>query len=142
MRAELALGTDPSEVTRLNAWLDDAFAKAGLVEPLRNDMKLCLNEAVANVMLYAFADQPDPAIRVAIAVEADAVEAELFDNGTPFNPLDRPKKAKYTDIDSAVPGGFGIQLIRETASHTEYRRDGEWNRLHLVCGVRAMTESP
>jgi anti-sigma regulatory factor (Ser/Thr protein kinase) len=141
VRDQLSLGADPTEVTRLNGWLDNLFAKAGLAAPLCDAMKLCLNEAVGNVMLYAFADQPDPAIQVDVSVEPDSVEAILSDNGKPFDPLGRPPKEKYTSLDTAVPGGFGIQLIRETASRVDYQRDDGWNRLCVACDTSAMSES-
>ena len=134
MSSELTLGDDPAEVPRLNAWLDELFARDGFVDQVGEDMKLCINEAVCNIMLYGFADQSAPVIRVALDLGRTIAKGEVSDNGAEFNPLEQSTTAKYTDIESAEPGGFGVQLIRETASQVGYRRDGEWNRLSIVCG--------
>lgn len=134
MRHELALRADTSDTVRLNAWLDDAFQSGGLADRLQEDMKLCLNEAFCNVVLYAFDDQPDPRISLVLTVDPDAVTALLSDNGKPFDPLKHPRKPKFEDLADAVPGGFGVQLIRDTASHVGYERIDGWNRLHIVCG--------
>jgi hypothetical protein len=34
---------------------------------------------------------------------------------------------------SGEPGGFGLGLIRERASRVDYSRDGDLNRLDIVC---------
>ncbi len=130
----MLLAADPSEVTRLNAWLDKTFDEAGVEESVRSCVKLCLNEAVTNVILYGMADRPDPVIEVDVEADPHMVISRISDNGTPFNPLEWPEKPAYTNLEEAVPGGFGIHLLRESASGLAYERDGEWNRLAITCG--------
>lgn len=134
MRRELSLQADISEAGRLNAWLDQYFAEGELSEPLREDMRLCLNEAFGNVVLYAFGEQTDPRIELTIEIEPGKVSALLADNGVAFDPLTWPRKAKFESLEDAVPGGFGLQLIRDTAGSVDYERRDGWNRLRIVCG--------
>ena len=131
----LSLASDFSEVTRLNDWLDEAFVEAGVAPGAAEDLKLCLNEAVANTMLYAFSDEADPQIEVEIRLDATSASAVLTDNGIAFDPLVLPEREKPTDLESAKIGGFGVQLIRQTASSVDYQRVDGQNRLHIVCGT-------
>lgn len=141
-RQALLLAADASEVTRLNAWLDKAFEDAGVAEEVRGRMKLSLNEAVANVILYGFEQQPDPTIEVDLEIDQASVTARLSDNGIPFDPTEWPEKPKFTSLEDAVPGGFGVQLIREAASELAYRRDGGWNRLTITCDAQRADGAP
>ncbi len=129
----LSLTSDFSEVGRLNEWLDAASAEANVPAPLANDLKLCLNEAVANTMLYGFDGIVRPEIDVEIEIGAVSASAVLIDNGKAFNPLERPARPKLTNLEDATIGGFGIQLIRDTASEVDYARIGDRNRLTIIC---------
>lgn len=131
----LTLTSDFAEVNRLNHWLDEAFAEAGLAASVADDLKLCLNEAVGNAMLYGFADVAAPEIVVEIALGASSASATITDNGKPFDPLQLPPREKITDLEHATIGGFGVQLIRQAASSVDYAHVDGRNRLHIVCGT-------
>lgn len=136
LQRRLALAPDPAEVTRLNAWLDDAFAAAGTVPTVAGDLKLCLNEAVANVIGYAFDAVTSPEIDIEIGLSADRAIAVVTDNGRAFDPLSRPSREKLTSLEDAEIGGFGIHLIRDFASALSYQRIGNRNRLTITCESR------
>jgi serine/threonine-protein kinase RsbW len=123
-------------VTRMNRWLDDAFVEAGTAAPVADDLKLCLNEAVANAMLYGFRDTVAPEIDIEIGLGRASASAVLTDNGKPFNPLDWPQRPKLTRLEDATIGGFGIQLIRQTATSVDYDRIDGRNRLSVICGAQ------
>ncbi|MCT4682290.1 MAG: ATP-binding protein [Roseicyclus sp.] len=122
-----------SAVARLNDWYAAQTEGAGLDARVIGDMKLCLNEAVANVVSYAFDGIAAPRLRVTIRIGAEAVTAEIRDNGTPFDPLDRPAAAAMQDLETAQIGGFGLKLISETASALAYAREGQENVLQITC---------
>lgn len=129
----LTLTSDFAEVNRLNQWLDEAFAEAGVAATVADDLKLCLNEAVGNVMLYGFADVADPEIAVEISVDAQSASAIVSDNGKPFDPLQLSPREKLSDLEHDAVGGFGVQLIRQTADSVDYARTDGHNRLRIVC---------
>lgn len=124
---------DLSSVTTLNAWFADFVSSAGTPPTVAADMKLCLNEAVANVISYAFDGVDDPVVEVHLSADGPALLAEIRDNGVAFDPLDRPMAAPLTDLATAPIGGFGIKLIRETAHSLAYRRADGFNRLAIAC---------
>lgn len=135
MERRLTLSPEIAEATRLNAWLDEVFADAAVPASVADDMRLCLNEAVANVILYAFQPEDDPRIEVSLSSDARSAAAVVIDNGREFNPLEREGREKLSDLEHDVIGGFGVQLIRQTASALDYQRVGGENRLRIVCGA-------
>lgn len=143
--AVLRLGSDLSEVARLNDWYAGEVAGAGVPPDLAGDLKLCLNEAVANVLSYAFEGDDAPAapeVEVRLLLSPCRASAEVIDNGFAFDPLSRPRAAPLTDLATAGIGGFGITLIRETAAEVRYRRAEGRNHLTMVCVARAEAQSP
>ena len=130
----LSLRADVSEITRMNDWLDQSFVDSGLDKSVADDLKLCVNEAVCNTMLYAFDDEPEPLLPIELKIGGDVASATLTDNGVAFDPLSMPTPLTPTDLETAQIGGFGVQLIRESSNSVDYQRVDDRNRLHIVCG--------
>ncbi|NRB36004.1 MAG: ATP-binding protein [Rhodobacteraceae bacterium] len=129
----LTLHADLSEVARLNLWLaqqNDLFAPdPGVMQ----NMKLCLNEAIANVISYGF-NSPDTArIHLHLSFQPNRMDAIIVDNGRAFDPLSVAQAQPYDDLHSAEIGGFGIKLIRDTASALSYERVDGQNVLRITC---------
>lgn len=134
LRREVELGADLAEVARLNDWLHDVAREAGMPDSLRDDIKLCLNEAVANIIMHGTADRGALQIHLAVDASATGVRATLADTAHPFNPLDHPEPEKITSVETARIGGFGISLIRATAQELSYARTDSRNVLTITCG--------
>ena len=122
-----------SDVARLNEWLDSAFAQVRLDHSVAADMKLCMNEIIANLISYAFEDTAQPAIRIELNLDPDRASAVVEDNGIHFDICHWPLPEKPKDIATAKSGGFGIALIRERARDIRYVRNGDLNQLTIVC---------
>jgi serine/threonine-protein kinase RsbW len=118
----LRLRQDLSEVMRMNAWLEDVAASLGLTDATRDDVKLCLNEAVTNALSYGFPDRSDGVVEVGLSAGPDGLRVHVRDDGVPFDPVAAPLAEPAKDIASAAIGGLGITLIRQTASRVDYAR--------------------
>lgn len=133
--ARIALRPEVAEAARLTDWIDATCRELGVPGALVSDAKLCLAEAFANVVSYAFDDPAGARIEVALwRPAAGGLAAEVCDNGRPFDPLQRPARAKIEDLETAGIGGFGIQLMRRTAAAMSYERSGGSNRLTFRFG--------
>lgn len=133
--ASLRLGRDAGGIVRLNDLLAEVFATAGTDPAVADDLKLCLNEAVANVMSYGEPPAGELWIEIGLLAAADAARAVIEDNGQPFDPLSHPIARPITGLADAQVGGFGIALIRQTAREVRWEpATGTGNRLTLVCG--------
>lgn len=127
----IALGSAVSGVSELNLWFDTLAARRALPPGIAYDIKLCLNEAVTNIILHGLDGRPDGRISVRLSFLPGGATAVIRDNAPAFNPLDAPDFVAAEDIASASIGGLGIKLMRETTDRIDYRRDGETNELTL-----------
>ena len=134
MPARIQLGADLAEVARLNDWLASVLAGSGTPEPVAQAAKLCLNELVANVILYGYPDGRRGEISVSVTPEAGALHVAVEDDGIAFDPLAAPEARPMSGLDDARIGGFGIKLFRESSHSARYERSGGRNRIWFVCG--------
>lgn len=130
--AGIGLKPSASEVSRFNAWFDSKCAVSGIEKTLAADLKLCINEVLANLISYGFKDTPDPSTMVEIGLEPGRASAIVTDNGQPFD-LREWQISESRNLMTDEPGGFGIALIRERATHVDCTRNGAWNRLEIIC---------
>jgi anti-sigma regulatory factor (Ser/Thr protein kinase) len=97
-----------------------------------HDLNLALEEAVSNVMLYAYADNTPHTILVRLTVNDTAVHASIEDDGVAFNPLDAPAPDLDAPIEQRQIGGLGIFFVQELMDDVTYARRGDKNILQLV----------
>lgn len=128
----VSLKPTAAEVSRFNTWFDDRCAASGIGKTLAADLKLCINEVLANTISYGFKNTPNPWIKVRIALGMKRASSTIIDNGAYFD-LRTWEVPKDRDLATAEPGGFGIALIKERASRIGYWRFCGRNHLKIVC---------
>jgi serine/threonine-protein kinase RsbW len=133
----LELRNDLSELRRMSAWIHQTGKRMGLSDALGADLDLCANEAVTNIISYAYEDSARHQISVRIRQVPGRVDLEVEDDGKPFNPLEFPPAPLGSSLEKAPLGGRGIHLIRGLTAECKYeRRDGK-NILTMVSRLRA-----
>ena len=129
---ELRLEPLLSEIPRLIEWVESRCAAAGVAGEVAMKLALVLEEAVANVINHGLPGSPPPhRLAVRLEIDADAVTAEVIDNGRPFDPTGVPDPDLTLPLEERQPGGLGIHLMRELMDGVEYRRSGDSNILRL-----------
>jgi serine/threonine-protein kinase RsbW len=126
----LVLRNDLAELARLAGWIE-GWAQQSVSPDVSFAVQLCLEEAVANVIMYGGAK--DARLEIAVEVEhsGDALVALIEDNGRQFDPTKVPAPTVAPSLAEAKIGDVGIHLMRSFASGMHYeRRDGR-NRLTL-----------
>jgi phosphoserine phosphatase RsbU/P len=88
-----------------------------------------MEEAVTNVISYAFDDGSVHEIQIRLWRDGEALFAEVSDDGREFDPLAYEVAPTDQDLDSAAIGGLGIKLMRGFAANLAYQRSGPTNRL-------------
>jgi serine/threonine-protein kinase RsbW len=123
VRAELA------ELALLSGWAEDFAQNAKLPSGQSFAVQTCIEEAVANIVMYSGASGQDIALE--LAASGRDVLATIEDNGPAFDPTAFPPPSQHTSLGDARVGKLGIHLMRNLASEVRYERRNGRNRLTL-----------
>ena len=102
-------------------------------EALRFKIRLSIEEAVENVVQYAY-EGGLGWIEVGTELDADGVMLTILlkDAGVPFNPLDRPDPDVTLSAEDREIGGLGIFLCKKLMDHIEYKDEDGCNVLIMT----------
>ena len=128
----LTLTNDLKRVPRLNAFLDEVCEAVGFDIATTMQLNLAIEEAVVNVMNYAY-----PAgTKGDITIEAKSNDTEMMfvisDTGSPFDPTAKAEVDITLSAEDRSIGGLGIHLIRQIMDHINYERTNGHNVLTLI----------
>jgi serine/threonine-protein kinase RsbW len=126
----LLLHRDLAELARLAIWLE-GWAMRDLSPELSFAIQVCLEEAVANIIMYSATT--DDRLEIVIEVERrdQSLVAQIEDNGSAFDPTQVPRPPVPTSLAEAKVGNLGIHLMRSFASGMHYERRDSRNRLTM-----------
>ena len=132
MTAELVLSlkNDPAETERLTARVTEFGARHALPDRIVSHVNLALDEAITNIVFYAYDDADDHEIGVRISLAQGMLTAELVDDGRAFDPLQVAAPDLAAPLEERAIGGLGVHLMRHLVDDIQYRRDG--GRNHLI----------
>lgn len=99
-------------------------------------VNLALDEAVTNVVQYAFETAAGQELLVCLEVTNTDFRGDVIDEGRPFNPLEAPMPDLSAPLEERSLGGLGIHLVRSLMDRLSYRRDGTKNVLTMVKRIR------
>jgi serine/threonine-protein kinase RsbW len=126
-----SFATNIGELRRLSTWVRECAAEAGVMDSLADRIELCVNEAAANIILHAAAEDATGQFAVEFDDEGDRVAVTMIDGAGAFDPRHHPPLRQFTSIEGAPTGGYGIHLLRTLAASVDYRREGGRNILTL-----------
>jgi anti-sigma regulatory factor (Ser/Thr protein kinase) len=93
---------------------------------------LVLEEAVTNVIKYAFTDKGDHEVHAEARLDEGEIVLRVSDAGRAFDPLAAPPPDFDRPLEERPIGGLGIHLLRELTDRAAYERVGGRNQLTLV----------
>lgn len=128
----LTLTNDLKRVPRLNNFIDEVCEAVGFDMATTMQINLAIEEAVVNVMNYAY-----PAgTKGDITIEAKSNDTDMMfvisDTGTPFDPTAKAEVDITLSAEDRSIGGLGIHLIRQIMDHINYERTDGHNVLTLI----------
>jgi serine/threonine-protein kinase RsbW len=132
----LRIARSMTGLEQLGGWVDKVTAALGLGASPEYALRLCLEEAAANVVMHGIAAAGAGADCVLLKVEpaADALRVTVEDRCDAFDPLDVAAPAPPINLEDARIGGLGIHLMRQYTKAMEYARVDGANRLTLTIG--------
>ena len=127
----IAIAASLQGLQALDPWLEDLRQRFTISDEMAFAIRLCLEEAVSNVVNHAHIGDAGEPIAVSVTDTPDELVFVVVDGGPPFDPRTVAPPAEVTDLETAPIGGQGINLIRSFASRFDYERRDERNRLSL-----------
>jgi anti-sigma regulatory factor (Ser/Thr protein kinase) len=103
---QLNLPPDPASVRRARAAVGDAVAELSDEERLADDVRLCVSEAVTNVVRHAYSGRSRAEVEVVVTHEDDELHVTVRDTGVGLRRSGRAARA----------GGFGMRIMEKLAS--------------------------
>ncbi len=96
------------------------------------DIHLVVEEAVVNIVNYAYGDAKGDFEIECSCPHAGSLIIEISDKGTPFNIFSLPEPDMNADIAERRIGGLGIHLIKNLTDKVDYRYEDNKNILTLT----------
>ena len=131
MRKSITLPNDIQEVPQLNAFVEEACQTVGLDEIDTMKIKVAVEEAVVNVMKYAY----PTGVRGDVTIEAASNDVRLkftiIDSGKPFDPTVQSAVDTSLSAQERKIGGLGIHIMRQNMDSINYERLDNRNVLTL-----------
>ena len=121
-RDTLTIINKVSEITRLNAFVKSATENLSIEAGLSGKIKLAVEEAVTNVINYAYPNDTEGNIDVNIEADADIIRFIITDSGFDFDPTTVSKADTTLTVEERPIGGLGIFLIRSIMDDFSYQR--------------------
>lgn len=127
----ITLPNDVQTVPQLNIFVDEACEAAELDMSTTIKMNLAIEEAVVNVMSYAYPNGIKGAVDIDAQVTDDELKFVISDKGTPFDPTQQAEVDTSLSAEERTIGGLGIHLIRQIMDTIHYEHTDDRNVLTL-----------
>lgn len=131
MEKSITLKNHLSELERLTAFLDEVIEELELDMGLGMSIQLALEEAVANVIMYAYPADNEQDFTVKVLRDTRGLSFWLLDHGTPFDPTVLPDADVTLSAEDRPIGGLGVFLVRQIMDEVSYARIGDENQLFM-----------
>lgn len=115
----------------MSLWLTGSLGRCGLSRELQFKFDLCANEAVTNIISYAYPTGGLHEISLRLEVDGDKAILTIEDDGVAFNPLEAPAHIQPRTLKEAKVGGLGIDLIKHYMDRIHYVRAENTNSLSM-----------
>ena len=108
-----------------------ALVKNDFDDKFCNSFELALDEAFANISMYAYDDTGE--VEIAYVINRDEANVEFRDYGKEFNPMLAHSLPKdNVPLKKRKAGGLGIFIMKKQTSEIIYKREDNSNLLTLI----------
>jgi sigma-B regulation protein RsbU (phosphoserine phosphatase) len=131
----LILHNDIQQIPQLAEFVETIAEEKQLSQSLAMSLNLALEEAVTNVILYAYPVGADGLVDVEAILREHSLEFIITDSGVPFDPTTVPDVDITLPADERPVGGLGIYLVRQMMDELHYQRIGDKNVLSMTKNI-------
>jgi len=120
LRQSLTLPNDINTIPQLSEFIEGICEELNLDMSTTMNLNLALEEAVVNVMEYAYPTDVQGDVTInAIANDTHLVFI-IIDSGIPFDPTKKEEVDTTLSAEERPIGGLGIHLVRELMDSVDY----------------------
>ena len=134
-RQEITLVNDVADVSRLSTFVKDYCAQLDIDKKTVSGMRLGLEEAVVNVMNYAYLPGDEGSFTVYADSNRKEIRFTIVDSGMPFDPTSVLDADVTLDAQNRPIGGLGILITRKLMDSISYSRQNGKNVLTLTKSI-------
>ena len=131
----LTLVNDLRQVSLLAGFVDRVQEANDLAPDLAARINLALEEAVTNVIMYAYPPGTEGSMDLDAVREENGLQFTLTDSGKAFDPTAAPEADLSTSVENRPVGGLGIHLVRTIMDRVSYRRADGKNVLTMTIHI-------
>ena len=126
LQRSVTLANDVQDVPQLAAFVDEVCEAVSLDSVLTMQMNLAMEEAVVNVMNYAYPKGTKGDVCIEAKAENGELQFVIVDSGTPFDPTAKEDVDTTLSAEERPIGGLGIFLVRQIMDAVSYEyKDGK-----------------
>ena len=127
----ITLTNDIEEVPKLAEFVDHVCEVMGFDTATSMQMNLAIEEAVVNVMNYAYPEGTTGTVNIEVQANDVRLKFVISDNGKRFDPTTVASVDTTQSAEERPIGGLGIFLVRQLMDSVNYERIGGFNVLTL-----------
>ena len=127
----LVLPNDIETIPQLNEFIDSVAEEVGLAMSLTMSLNLALEEAVVNVMEYAYPEGQKGNVEIEVTADQQWMTFVITDTGIAFDPTMKEDADTTLSAEERPIGGLGIFLVRQLMDVIDYKRQDNKNVLTL-----------
>ena len=132
----LLIKNDVHEVSRFSEFIKSVMEKLNVEKSLARQFRLAVEEAVVNVIDYAYPAGQEGDIEVRMMFDGETLKTVIIDSGVAFDPTAKEKADTSLSIEDRQIGGLGILLVRELMDSINYERADGQNFLTLIKKIK------
>ena len=129
---ELMMTNNIKCVDQLNKFVESFTDRLGFDTSKARNIKLAVEEAVVNVMEYAYPAGTTGDISLKVMYNEQKMKFVITDSGVAFNPTKATLADTTLSVEDRPIGGLGLLLVRELMDSINYERIDNKNTLTLI----------
>ena len=134
-RLNLIMHNNINQITRLEGWLEAISEKLDISPALVPSLNLALEEAVTNVIEYAYPKETYGSVELEASREGNTLTFVLTDSGKAFDPTAKPPVDITASVEDRPIGGLGIHMVRSIMDRVIYDRTDGMNILKMTKNI-------
>ncbi|MBR4771151.1 MAG: SpoIIE family protein phosphatase [Bacteroidales bacterium] len=128
----LVLHNDIQQIPQLADFVETIATEKNLDQGLAMSLNLALEEAVTNVIQYAYPEGSDGLVDIEAIIRDKQLDFIISDSGKAFDPTAKAEVDINMGVEERPIGGLGIHLVKHIMDSVTYRREDGKNILTMI----------